>query len=287
MSIRTSLAMVKLAAVVFASATIVFSVKYYESQKQNQKLKESNRLDKNMYVNELKEIFDRYDAEVLENNKLHQIEANYSQNSVLIEKNNLKKIQSSLDDAKLASDKAFVFKIDSLKLVLKKQMEENKLLANQISILNNRNKDAQRQNATNKTVSAPVIPRKLEINNVYANGIKNSSNNIVETSRFGNTEQIRVCFTVLDNKEVVKGNKDVFIQVINPMHKILSKNGNFIEQGDKTLYYSAKTNVFYENEKLDVCVFVDSNKNDIQKGNYQINIFSGTNLIGNTSFSLK
>ncbi|WP_167626944.1 hypothetical protein [Flavobacterium psychrophilum] len=44
---------------------------------------------------------------------------------------------------------------------------------------------------------------------------------------------------------------------------------------------------FYDNDKLDVCLFVDPNKDDMQKGDYKINIFSGINLIGNTVFSLK
>ncbi len=117
--------------------------------------------------------------------------------------------------------------------------------------------------------------------------MKTVSNNIVETKRFSNTEQIKVCFTLLENKAALKGNKDVYIQIINPKSRVLSKNGAFVEFGDKSLYYSAKTNVFYENENLDVCVFVGSNKNDVVKGDYELNIFSGTNLIGNTVFSLK
>jgi hypothetical protein len=53
------------------------------------------------------------------------------------------------------------------------------------------------------------------------------------------------------------------------------------------LHYSAKTNVFYDNDQVDVCVFVDPNKSDLLKGDYEINIFSGINIIGNTVFSLK
>ena len=67
----------------------------------------------------------------------------------------------------------------------------------------------------------------------------------------------------------------------------MSKNGEFVESEDKLLHFSAKTNIFYDNDQLDVCVFVDPNKNDLFRGDYEINIFSGINLIGNTVFSLK
>ncbi|MBF2023320.1 hypothetical protein H0I72_02615, partial [Flavobacterium psychrophilum] len=76
-------------------------------------------------------------------------------------------------------------------------------------------------------------------------------------------------------------------QILNPNNKIVNKNGEIAKTEDKLLNFSAKTNVFYDNDKLDVCHFVDPNKDDMQKGDYKINIFSGINLIGNTVFSLK
>ena len=101
------------------------------------------------------------------------------------------------------------------------------------------------------------------------------------------TEQIKVCFTLLENRATLKGGKDIFIQIINPKNKVVCKNGEYLEIGEKSLFYSAKTNIYYDNDELDVCVFVDPNKTDIIKGDYEINIFSGTNIIGSTVFSLK
>ena len=91
----------------------------------------------------------------------------------------------------------------------------------------------------------------------------------------------------MENRSAVRGNKDIYIQIVNPEGKIVSKNGEIFEAKEKLLRYSTKTNVFYNNEELDVCVFVDPNKNDMTKGDYEINIYSGINLIGNSIFSLK
>ena len=185
----------------------------------------------------------------------------------------------------LFANNTFIKKIDSLKITLKKQTDENKSLTNQVNVLINKNKDLQKQNSNNENIL--TVSKNLTAINVYANGIKIVSNNIIETKRFSNTEQIKVCFTLLENKAALKGNKDLYIQIVNPNNKIVNKNGEFVETEDKLLHFSAKTNVFYDNDQLDVCVFVDPNKNDMLRGDYEINIFSGINLIGNTVFSLK
>ncbi len=282
MTVRTSLAMVKLTSIVFVSAAIVFALKYYDTQKQNQKLKETIKLDKETYTNDLKEIFDRYDAELLLNKNLLDSKTTHFTTKAISTQN---AIESLDKNAELSSEKAFNKTIDSLKQLLKKQSDENQLLNNQLNTLLNKNSESSKKIAVNEII--PAVSNHLKAVKVSGSGMKTVSNNIVETKRFSNTEQIKVCFTLLENKAALKGNKDVYIQIINPKNRVVSKNGAFVELGDKSLYYSAKTNVFYDNENLDVCVFVGSNKNDVVKGDYELNIFSGTNLIGNTVFSLK
>ena len=76
MTVRTSLAVIKLTSIVFLSASIVFAVKYYDSENHNQKLKDTNLLDKNTYVNELKEILYRYDKEIIKNKEFFHFKTN-------------------------------------------------------------------------------------------------------------------------------------------------------------------------------------------------------------------
>ena len=72
MSLRISSTFLKLASVVLLSTTTTFAVKYFKAKKENLQLKESIKLDKETYVNDLKEIFKRYDNQVLKNNKLSE-----------------------------------------------------------------------------------------------------------------------------------------------------------------------------------------------------------------------
>lgn len=286
MALKTTFAMVKLSTVVFASAAFVFALKYYDSQSKNEKLKQSIKIDKETYANDMKEIFNRYDHEVTKNRSLLKQKGILGKEETIVNK----KVLVIYDEKKAASEKAilkkhFTKKIDSLNSLLNKQNETNKSLSSEVVLLINKNKELQKQNSTNE--SAAAVSKNLTAINVIANGIKIVSNNIIETKRLSTTEQIKVCFTLLENKAAIKGNKDIYIQIVNPNNKVVSKNGEFVETGDRLLHYSAKTNVFYDNEEMDVCVFVDPNREDMKKGDYEINIFSGITLIGNTVFSLK
>ena len=283
MTVRTSLTMIKLTSLIFISATIVFAVKYYDSQNKNKKLKETILLDKKTYTNDLREIFNRYDSALLKNKQLLETNFLHQNNQKPVNTTTFKKEKNKVVSSSV--NKVFIRKIDSLNSILKEQDTENRTLTNQVGILVTKNKELQKQNSNNESIL--VASKNLTATNVYANGIKIVTNNIIETKRFSNTEQIKVCFTLLENKAALKGNKDIYIQIVNPKNKIVSKNGGYIDSGDRLLDYSAKTNIFYDNEDLDVCVFVDPNQDDILKGDYEINIFSGISLIGNTVFSLK
>ncbi len=270
-----------LVSIVFVSIAIVFVAKYYDSQSKNKKLEETIQLDKKIYTNDLKEIFNRYDSAVIKNKEVLALKTFATKTEITNTKESSKNNQSIIT----TNVKNNYSTIDSLKKALKSEQNNTRTLHSQIADLATKNKELQKQNATNENTLS--VSKNLTATNVYANGIKIVSNNIIETRRFSSTEQIKVCFTLLENKAALKGNKDIYIQIVNPNNKVVSKIGESYTSGDKLLDFSAKTNIFYDNEELDVCVFVDPNKEDMSKGDYEINIFSGINLIGNTVFSLK
>ncbi|QZK97057.1 hypothetical protein [Flavobacterium psychrophilum] len=284
MTSRTALTMIKLSSIIFISIAMVFAVKYHDSQNKYKKLKEAIQIDKKTYSNDLREIFNLYDSELLKNKKIIQYKNLKKENETVSNKRDLKN-NKNLDNPVLALKNNFIKKIDSLNSNLKAQTEEKKHLENQLIALINKNKELQKHHANNENTAA--ISKNLKAIDISAKAIQIASNSIIETNRLSKTEQIKVCFTLLENKAALKGNKDLYIQILNPNNKIVNKNGEIAKTEDKLLNFSAKTNVFYDNDKLDVCLFVDPNKDDMQKGDYKINIFSGINLIGNTVFSLK
>lgn len=280
MSIKTTVTLLKISTVAILSFAFALGMKYYDSVQKYEKLQELNRIDKEAYTNDLKEILNRYDAEVQKNNQLSS--QNFKNEGEIIEskKEPTKKIALTFNDSK-----SQLKKIDSFKTALKKKNLENSELTNQVLSLRDKNLELNKKNLANETILSTT--KNLTAVNVIANGVRISANNIIETKRFNATEQVKVCFTLLENKAAIKGYKDIYIQIVNPKNKVVAKNGETIVSNDRLLDFSAKTNVYYDNEDLDVCVFVDPNKQDMTKGDYEINIYSGINLIGSTVFSLK
>lgn len=113
-----------------------------------------------------------------------------------------------------------------------------------------------------------------------------NSGKVVDTRRASRADKIRTCFTLLPNAVAKKGNRTLYVQVINPKNNVMGDN--VVKQFDeKNLNYSASTNVFYENEELDVCILVNASDNDLISGNYIVNLFDGENQIATTTMELK
>ena len=283
MSFKTSLTIYKLSTVVLFSATFALSVKYYGSLEKYKTLEKETKIDKETYINDLKEILSRYDAEIQKNKDILKSKG-IAVTEKVVQKNNSYTVVEKIIPVRNYTN-PYLVKIDSFESLLRKQNEEKQDLNSQITTLRDKNRELNKKNFENESIIS--TSKNLTATNIIANGIKIVSNNIIETRRFKAMQQVKVCFTLLENKAAVRGNKDVYIQIINPEGKVVSKNGEVYETRDRLLRYSAKTNVFYDNEELDVCVFVDPNKNDMSKGDYEINIYSGINLIGNSVFTLK
>ena len=121
---------------------------------------------------------------------------------------------------------------------------------------------------------------------VGAGVIVRNSGKIVDTQRSKRADKIRACFALTPNAIAEKGDRMLYIQVINPKNNLLGEKG-VLEFENGTLNYSASTKVFYENEELDVCSMVDANEEDLVKGIYTINVFDGAKLIATSKMTLK
>ena len=116
--------------------------------------------------------------------------------------------------------------------------------------------------------------------------IVRKSGKIVDTKRSSRADKVRACFTLTPNPIAKKGDRLLYIQVINPKNNLLGEK-SVIEFDSGTLNYSATINVFYENEELDVCILVDANEKDLVKGRYIFNVFDGSTQVATSSLVLK
>ncbi|CAM3915209.1 MULTISPECIES: hypothetical protein [Flavobacterium] len=124
---------------------------------------------------------------------------------------------------------------------------------------------------------------KLSALNVTARGVKILSD-LYAKKRERKIQQIRVCFTLQGNEFIRQGNKDIYIQVVNPKNQIISAEDTSIALNDIKLLYSAKVDALYNQKDLDVCAYVNLESNKTIKGKYIINIYNSFSKIGSTIF---
>lgn len=116
--------------------------------------------------------------------------------------------------------------------------------------------------------------------------IVRSNGRVVDTKRASRADKVRACFTLSPNPIAEKGDRLLYVQVINPQNSLLGEQG-IMEFEEGILNYSVMTKVFYENDELDVCVLVDANETDLVKGTYVINVFDGSQQVATSRMELK
>lgn len=129
----------------------------------------------------------------------------------------------------------------------------------------------------------------LTANSMKANAvIERSSGKQIPTERARRSDKIRVCFTVAKNSLVESGDKELFVQVIDPKNNILGLNEQ-VAFGEESLNYSLISKFNYENESLDICEYIARQDKDtkFEVGTYKVNVFNGKDLVTSSQFVLK
>lgn len=123
-------------------------------------------------------------------------------------------------------------------------------------------------------------PEKSEKNlsamNISARGVRIISNDVVETAISSKIDQVRVRFTLAENKDIEPGSKTIFIQVVNPKNRLLTLKGKSETQLVKEIYY--------DRFNTDACVFIDLYQYQLIVGDYKINLINDGKIIGSANF---
>jgi len=112
------------------------------------------------------------------------------------------------------------------------------------------------------------------------------SGKLIPTERAGRSDKVRVCYTVSKNKLVADGDKEFFVQVLDPNDNVLGLNDQ-IQFGENVLNYSLISKFNYESDNLDICDFVEARGDGFEKGRYIVNVFDQNNLVSTSQFELK
>jgi hypothetical protein len=116
--------------------------------------------------------------------------------------------------------------------------------------------------------------------------IVRSSGKLIPTERARRADKVRVCYTVSKNKLVAPGDKEFFVQVLDPNDNVLGLNEQ-IQFEENVLNYSLISKFNYESNNLDICEFIEARGDKFEKGRYLVNVFDQNNLVSSSQFELK
>lgn len=114
-----------------------------------------------------------------------------------------------------------------------------------------------------------------------------NSGKLVETSRSRNTDAFRINFNIANNDIAEKGERNVYIQVIDPSGNVLGNEGELLLLDETTITYSDRTLVEYLNDDIAIISLVEVNRDTIVAGMYTVNIYVENILSGVSTITLK
>ena len=266
----------------------------FSSYKELKEQKEFLAEEKKIVENELSKIITRYDELMSENEDMIE--------ELAVAKEKTLKL---LDSLKL--QEATVYIISKYrKQIASLQDERNNFMA-LASSLKQENKQLyqDRKTAKKRLVEQTDVNNQLsERNLLLAENLKKgsiltansfsakaykirASGKEVETDKAKRTDIMEICFTLAENSLAEKGDKNLFIQILNPSSNVIGDklSKNF---GDYTLVYSTKEIVTYNKEVLDICIKAKAGTDEkvFKKGTYFVNVFHDEKKLGSTKINL-
>ncbi|MBO6605596.1 hypothetical protein [Psychroserpens sp.] len=197
----------------------------------------------------------------------------------------LTKYRGQLYSLKLKNKELFNT-IDSLNTV-NQSLEQDKLLAyNELKKQQLANSSLIKENEVlEKSLEKGAL---LTANSFYAKGYQKFLGAKRPSVKAKRVQSIEVCFTLAENALTIAGEKELYIQIVNPKNNVVADKGS-INFGNSSLIYSSKKVIEYTNEVVDVCVDVnaDIEEQPLDPGTYYISIFHEDRKLGSTEVILK
>ncbi|MEM5563645.1 hypothetical protein WNY78_00945 [Psychroserpens sp. AS72] len=276
--------------IIAVAVLTVYSFTSYKSITAHQQFLEQ---EKKLVESELSQMIARYD-DVSISNDLITSKLEDAKQATKLTLDSLRMVRSDLSILAKFKQQLFNIKlknkvlfntVDSLDQV-NKGLEKEKLLA--YSAL----RQQQYENSTlvqqNKNLNESIEKGALlTANSFKAEGFEKLFGSKRPTNKAKRVQSIEVCFILAENSLTEAGEKELYIQIVNPKNNVVADKGS-VDFGSSSLIYSAKEIINYDNEVVEVCIDVDSDIDDqpFEKGTYYISIFHEDRRLGSTQVKL-
>lgn len=272
--------------------TIIYTVSLYQDKK---KTTTALKQEKDLVVEDLNSLKSEYDKAILESNATNE--------ELVAARDRIAKYIDSVqtmkaDIASLSRYRRQVSQLKAEREELLKQVDSlttsNTLLAMQ---RDSTFVELEKQTVFNdslvvqNTQLADAVERgsALNLSDFKIDAVKErSSGRLVSTQRAKSTDKFKVCFTVADNAIAQAGDREFFIEVLDPQGNVVGDGMTASTEEGASVSYTKGTSFYYENNSLDVCDYINKPASGFQKGNYMVNVYDdGLKLLGTSKFILK
>ncbi|MEN8927737.1 MAG: hypothetical protein ABF242_10520 [Flavobacteriales bacterium] len=183
--------------------------------------------------------------------------------------------------------KNYVYKVDSLNTLNKELQATIKVKDKTITKVS-----GERDNLKTETENlSKTIEKgsKLRIINLKAEAIRvRNSGSFTETTRSRRADQVRSCFTIVQNAIAEQGSKTFYMRVISPEGKVLiNTKSSQIEVEENPIEVSISRTIDYQNNAVDLCIFYEKAMDRLPEGDFKVEIYTENTLVGTTKFALR
>ncbi|SIQ75734.1 hypothetical protein [Maribacter ulvicola] len=272
--------------------TIIYTVSLYQDKKKTEVVLSK---EKELVVEDLNSLKSEYDKAILESNATNE-ELVSARDNIAKYIDSVKTMKADIGSLSRYRRQVGVLKAEREQLL--KQVDS--LTRSNTAIAMQRDStyvELEKQTVFNdslvvqNTNLAQVVEKGSALNlskfNVDAVKERNSGK-LVSTQRARATDKFKICFTVADNVIAQAGDREFFLEVLDPQGNVLGGSNSLTNDNGASITYSKQTGFYYENKSLDVCDYISKPSGDFQDGNYMVNVYDDQlKLLGTSKFMLK
>jgi len=134
------------------------------------------------------------------------------------------------------------------------------------------------------------LGKRLQAYEIISGAVRVRGDKEKTTDRASKADKIKTCFMLSENLIADAGDKVVYIRVLEPNGNLMGKGMDeyAIQVDGEKILCSEKKSFFYENEALDLCVYVDLPENtELAEGEYKVEVYMDSAKIGESTFDLR
>ncbi len=174
----------------------------------------------------------------------------------------------------------YIMQVDSLNRLNESLMNENSEMKSQVSQANNQIYSlSTERNALKDKVN---IAAQLDATGFWVSPRNKRGK---DTSKAKDCKKLAFGFTIVKNVTAENGQRILYARILKPDNSVLGKKGTFAYE-DTQLEYTEKKYVEYDGEEQTITMYSDIDE-FVVAGTYKVFVFCDSQMIGQTSFSLK